>query len=261
MKFTSTVATLAFCAALPVAAQFGGPPPRGFIGGPGHREFASHKVVKGTPYSAMVTNTVIQHLPDGNTIQRTTTGQVARDSQGRTYEQETINGGPLGGQAPRNLTFISDPVAGYTYVLDANKKLALRRPFHPVESSGGAQQSAVPRQHHSDSGNVTESDLGTDSSTGVTAQGKSVVHTIPAGTIGNSAPIVSTVQTWYSPDLQIVVKSVRNDPRFGQSTYALSNISSKEPDASLFQIPAGYQVQDAPAHGPHGHYAGPPPQS
>ncbi|MBV9265244.1 MAG: hypothetical protein JO061_03655 [Acidobacteriaceae bacterium] len=255
----TTVATLALCAALPLAAQFGGPPP-GFIGGgPGRHEFGAHKVVKGAPYSATVTNTIVQRLADGNTIQRTTTGQVARDSLGRTYEQETISGGPLGNHGPKNLTFLADPVAGYAYVLDANKKTAFRRPFHPAESAAGAPGPEGEAQRHWDSSKVTKSDLGSDSSSGVAAQGTNVVHTIPAGEIGNTAPIVSTVQTWYSSDLQIVVKSVRNDPRFGQSTFALSNVSTKEPDASLFQVPAGYSVQDALMHGPHGHDAGPPP--
>ena len=256
MRRSTTVAALALCAALPVAAQFGGPPP-GFMGGPGHHEFGSHKVVKGAPNSATVTNTIIEHLTDGNTIQRTTTGQVARDSQGRTYEQETITGGPLAQQGPKTLTFISDPVAGYTYVLDADKKIAFRRLFHPSDKPAPAGPEAAGHPH-AGSATVTESDLGTDSSAGVAAQGKTLTHTIPAGAIGNAQPITSTIQRWYSPDLQIVVKSVRNDPRFGQSTYSLSNIVTKEPDPSLFQVPAGYQVQDAPAHGPF-HDAGPPP--
>jgi hypothetical protein len=247
------LAALVLSAALPLAAQFAGPRP-GSMGPQGRHGFGSHKVVTSAPYSATVTNTVVQHLADGNTIQRTTTGQVARDSQGRTYEQQTINSGPLGNSGPRTVTFISDPVAGYSYVLLADKKIALRRPFHSFEAPNGSNGPGPggPNRHHSNSANVTESDLGTDSSSGVIAQGKGVTRTIPAGAIGNAQPIVSTVQTWYSPDLQIVVKSVRNDPRFGQSTYALSNVSTKEPDASLFQVPAGYQVQDAPAHGPHG---------
>ena len=83
----------------------------------------------------------------------------------------------------------------------------------------------------------------------MTAHGKLITHTIPAGAEGNDKPIVSTTQIWTSPDLQIVVKSVRNDPFFGQSTYQLSNIVTKEPEPSLFTVPAGYKVSTAPPHG------------
>ncbi|MGH9582251.1 MAG: hypothetical protein ACRD4O_04885, partial [Bryobacteraceae bacterium] len=78
-----------------------------------------------------------------------------------------------------------------------------------------------------------------------------ITRTIPAGAIGNSQVISSVTQTWYSPALQIVVRSTRNDPRFGQSTYTLSNISQNEPDPGQFTVPAGYTVKDAP-HWRHG---------
>jgi hypothetical protein len=207
------------------------------------------KIVTGAPYSANVTNQFVETLPDGNTIQRTTTGSVARDSQGRTYSQETITGGPLASNGPTTLTFISDPVAGYTYVLNATTKIANRRPLKTPPANS-------PREHKS-SPNVVETDLGTQTVNGVTAQGKSITRTIPAGQIGNAQAIVSTSENWYSPDLQIVVSSKRTDPRMGQSTYSVTNIQRTEPNASLFQVPAGYTVKDAPAwRGPGG---GPPP--
>jgi hypothetical protein len=43
--------------------------------------------------------------------------------------------------------------------------------------------------------------------------------------------------------LQVVVKSTRTDPRFGQSTYSLTNVQRSEPAASLFTVPSGYTVQ------------------
>jgi hypothetical protein len=81
----------------------------------------------------------------------------------------------------------------------------------------------------------------------VNAQGKRISRTIAAGAIGNAQPISSITETWYSPDLQVVVSSKRSDPRFGQSTYSLTNIHRQPPDPSLFQVPAGYTVKDAPA--------------
>ena len=50
-------------------------------------------------------------------------------------------------------------------------------------------------------------------------------------------------ETWYSPDLQVVVMSKTSDPRFGESVYQLTNITRAEPDPSLFAVPSGYTVK------------------
>src|SRR5207249_9818645 len=83
----------------------------------------------------------------------------------------------------------------------------------------------------------TES-LGTQTINSVTAQGTRYTRTIPAGQIGNEQPIIIVSERWYSPDLQIVVMSKRSDPRFGETTYQLTNLQRSEPAASLFQVPA-----------------------
>lgn len=256
-------------------AQVGGPP-RGLPGphgefGPGGFGFGMHpgKVIAGAPYSATATNVFTETLAGGNTIQRTTTAQVARDSQGRTYEQQTFSGGPLAQNGPATITFISDPIAGYSYVLNPNTKIATRR---AIKTGGGGLSAqargnaAGPRGALRSGGSSAESnqvkaDLGTQVINGISAQGRSVTHTIPAGTIGNAQPIVSTSETWYSADLQVPVYAKHMDPRTGQSIYSLTNIQRSEPSASLFQVPSDYTVQDAPnGHGPRGAWGRPPAQ-
>lgn len=233
-----------------------GPPPGARHGGFGPGlGFGMHhgKVVTGAPYSADMTNVSVQTLSDGNTIQHTTTGHVARDNQGRTYEQVTMTGGPLGENAPVTMTFITDPVAGYAYALNSNTKVAMRRALKTPPAGAPSPNSAGgPRSNRLSTSNRVENDLGTQNLNGVNAQGKSVTHTLPAGAMGNTQPIVSTSETWYSPDLQIPILAKNNDPRFGQSTYSLTNIQRGDPAASLFQVPSDYTIKDAPAHGPHG---------
>jgi hypothetical protein len=77
----------------------------------------------------------------------------------------------------------------------------------------------------------------------VNAQGTRHTRTIPAGQIGNDKPITIVSEHWYSNDLQMVVMSKRSDPRFGDTTYKLTNIQRQEPAASLFTVPADYTVQ------------------
>jgi hypothetical protein len=209
-------------------------------------EMRSGKVVTGAPYSADVKTSVTQTLSDGNTINRVTTGHVARDSQGRTYFQQNISGGPWAQNGTTTVTFISDPVGEYTYVLNPNTKIAMRRVFKPHTGEGRFHS---PNGEAPDAKGRVETDLGQQSINGLTATGKSITRTVPAGAIGNAQPIVEKREVWTSPDLQVVVLSKRSDPRFGQSTYSLSNIRRSDPSAVLFQVPSGYTVQDAPAPG------------
>jgi hypothetical protein len=89
----------------------------------------------------------------------------------------------------------------------------------------------------------TES-LGTQTIEGVTAEGTRATLTIPAGEIGNTLPLEIIDETWYSPELQINVMTKHRDPRSGETTYRLTNLSRSEPDRSLFEVPAGYTVQE-----------------
>src|ERR1700761_1191951 len=68
--------------------------------------------VAGAPYSAEAVTERIQTLADGNRIEQTTSGSVARDSQGRVRRDEGLSGlTSPNGDAP-HLVLIVDPIAG-----------------------------------------------------------------------------------------------------------------------------------------------------
>jgi TonB family protein len=96
----------------------------------------------------------------------------------------------------------------------------------------------------SDSPNVETQSLGKQIIEGVEAEGTRTVRTIPAGQIGNEQPIQIVHERWYSPELQVTVMTRNSDPRTGETTYRLTNISRAEPAASLFQVPADYTVKE-----------------
>lgn len=77
---------------------------------------------------------------------------------------------------------------------------------------------------------------------GVNAEGTKTVATIEAGAIGNDRPIQSVTERWYSPELQTVMMTRHTDPRTGEESFKLVNVSRAEPPAYLFQVPAGYQI-------------------
>jgi len=86
------------------------------------------KAMKGAPYSAEVVIESSQALPDGNRISRKTTGSVHRDSEGRTRREEDVNvrtATPNGFvSSVRKTISIVDPVAGVSYSLDPERKIA-----------------------------------------------------------------------------------------------------------------------------------------
>jgi hypothetical protein len=87
--------------------------------------------------------------------------------------------------------------------------------------------------------------LGTESISGLTADGTRITMTIPANAIGNERPVEIVRERWYSQDLQIVLRSTQSDPRFGTTSYEVTTITRKEPSASVFTVPSDYKVSDA----------------
>jgi len=230
------------------------------------------KTVTGAPFSASISAQSTQTLADGNQIQRTTTGTLARDSQGRTRRDMTLPAiGPLAtsGQAAPHVVFINDNVAARQYILEPDRKIArmMQRPANGRHGGGagagaGSNPDFTPSngpRGQNNRNNVTTESLGTQTINGVQAEGTRTTHTIPAGAIGNSNPIVITTERWFSTSLQTVVMIKRTDPRMGNTTFQLTNIQTQEPDASLFQVPSDYTVKQGGQRKFDGNQPPPPP--
>jgi hypothetical protein len=210
---------------------------------------------------------IVQTLADGNRIVRKTTAAVARDAEGRTRREHVLGAiGPVivADKAP-HLVFIHDPVAGVSYVLEVDSRVArklppLPRPASASEGEPGPPADAVelappgagapplpplkpftrrlPKPE-------TES-LGRQTIEGIDAEGTRETIAIPAGEIGNEKEIRIVSERWYSPELQAVVMSRRSDPRLGETTYRLTGISRVEPDRALFEVPQGFTLKEGP---------------
>ncbi len=235
-----------------------GPGPMGFDG-MGFVEFeggVAGKTVTGAPFTASFSTQDTQTLTDGNKIERSTTGSIARDTQGRTRRDMTLPAiGPWAatGKTPPQVSFINDPVAGTDYILEADTKTAHQMRGHRGDGKGGPGGEGKGAEAKKET--VTES-LGTQTISGISAQGTRYTRTIPAGVMGNEKPIVIVTERWYSPDLQITVMTKRTDPRMGETVFQVTNIQKQEPAATLFQVPSDYTIQQG--HG-GGRKNGPPP--
>lgn len=231
-----------------------GPPP---FGAPmelmGFEGMHGGKVVKGAPFSATATSETTSTLQDGSVLHRTSQVTMYRDSLGRSRHEATFTGfGPLTASGtPKKIVMISDHVAGVHIMLDDQQKVAHTSALHTHGGSGTNSESAPAfagrmqqrMQQEEAAGLLKQESMGTQTINGLVAEGTRTTHTIPAGQIGNEKALQVVSERWYSTDLQIVLKSTRTDPRFGTTTYTVTNLQRTEPAASLFTVPAGYTVQ------------------
>jgi hypothetical protein len=181
--------------------------------------------------------------------------------------------GGFGGGGFQDAVSIFDPVANVRYILTPSSKTARRMNVAAgaaegaVIVNGQALSPAVRMQVEKDAAqrsqvvvlpslaitttggsgerggaNSRVESLGARDFDGVATEGTRTVTTIPAGAIGNERPIEMVYERWYSKELQLIVYSRHYDPRFGEQTYRLINLSRGEPDRSLFTVPADYKL-------------------
>jgi hypothetical protein len=208
------------------------------------------RTVAGSPFSAQIVSTSTQTLADGSHISRNLNATVARDSQGRTYRQQSMQSlGPVS-TGSKTVVFLRDPVAGASHVLSVDEKTdtVSTMPQHGRGARGNPPATAPQHEIRARKGETVES-LGSQMMEGVMADGTRITRTIPAGTIGNEHDLKIVSETWYSKDLQMLVMSKHTDPRQGESVYKMTNIARTEPDATLFQVPAGFKTTTSTRHG------------
>ena len=241
---------------------------------------AETEVVKGKPYWADTSTETVQTLADGNRIAHHTVSKFYRDSEGRTRREETFGNVDPEHPSPHEVkVFIDDPVSGTALVLDPGsktlEKLQRTRNLGDVQrdDADGAQimlksvkdsetngQAApgkvffhIQDQHSSgpndvmlmiadENRNIVKEDLGTRNIEGVDCTGTRQTSTIPAGAVGNDKPISIVTETWFSEAIGAVVESISDDPRYGKTTYQLTNLQLSEPPRSLFEPPANFKI-------------------
>jgi len=267
--------------ALVVGAQ--GPPPAGRFGGErgpgpggpmaGIFEFGGlmgglgGKVVTGKPILATITITHTEDLP-GNTITNTSTGTFARGSDGSIYRDLKFAAvGPWAapGRA-QEFVYIRNVTQGTQYVVNVAKGTYREFPIRDRKPERDRKKDR-PNAPNANNETVTDNPSGsyTDPVTNTVypVDDRKVTRTIPAGTIGNLNAIVNTSERWYSTDLDLLLQDTHTDPRFGTTTYQLSNIG-QSPSASLFTPdPSFKQTQGGEYGGGHrreGKQPPPPPQ-
>jgi hypothetical protein len=222
-------------------------------------------VVKGSPFTADSVTEHVQRLADGNRMVRRSVAHLFRDAAGRTRREHqlTRGGGAAApdGQEPR-LVIINDPVAQVEYLVDTARGTvrrsrvpaalaeARRRTGGTEESFGVLMPTSAAHRRMAEGERAEpppapkKERLEAQQIEGVMAEGTRTTVTIPAGEFDNELPLEITHEQWYSPELGMVVLMKHNDPRFGETTFRLTNITRAEPAPELFAEPQGYRPLD-----------------
>ena len=197
--------------------------------------------VPSAPFTAKVSVTWDEPLVGGGAVSRRYYTMVARDSQGRVRrEMRGFVPADSADEPPLHSFTVRDPVAGTRTVCHPDTMKCTVTEFHARAASTEVASGPLP----DGSGTVSTESLGQRTQESLTVVGTRETTTTIAGTHGNDRQLVSSKERWYSPDLQICLSVIRNDPQFGTQTLTVTALERGEPDPSWFAVPEGYKVMD-----------------
>jgi hypothetical protein len=201
--------------------------------------------IANAPFAARVVVTWAEPLVGGGTNNRKYYTMVARDSQGRVH-RETRSFVPYDSNQDSPLRTISilDPIAGTRIECTQSTMSCSTAAYHARLALGGDAGGTLP----AGSGNIKRENLGDQTIDSLHAVGTRETATSQEGDHGSDRLIISHREIWYSPDLQIDLSVVRTSPQLGQVALTVTDLDRREPDASWFTVPTGFEVLNANNH-------------
>ncbi len=197
------------------------------------------------PFTLTLATEWTQPMMGGGTVTTVNVRHIARDSAGH-IRQERMTLVPKGGAMQSFMTHIQigDPQRHVWYQCStAEKKCGMRD--YPLTAEADYTPAAQPSGSlPGGQGTFVHEDLGASSVAGLPVVGTRDTTKINAGVNGNDQPLVTRREFWYSPQLQINLRSIVEHPQLGKQVFTVTEINPSEPDARLFQLPEGYTVVD-----------------
>ena len=248
MRFVSRVALAFTTFALLAAAGAQAPPqqkpiriPDGGVGCRMESIFVPPKA--GAPFSFILATEWTRLMNNGGTFTLANERRITRDTRGRIYQERWIlvpKGGKL--KSFMDVFQITDPdthtcnnrLTGPKICNLYSYRLTTRDNFQPpILTTGPFPDCTGYRQHE---------DLGAGSTEGVDTHGYRETVTFNPGTMGNDQPMSTVREFWYSSRLAVNLVSIVDDPQSGKQVFTAKEISTAEPDPSVFQVPPDYKV-------------------
>ena len=153
---------------------------------------------------------------------------------------------PKGSNRKSSMSFIQleDPVAGLFYECGNRTKVC---EIHALDKR--SERSIDPS--HLKSGKLsngkgfrTHEDNGLDIVAGAPVHAYRDTTVLNTGVLGNDSPMTYVRDVRYSPELGFNLTSVLQAPDVGEQRFAVTEITTSEPEPHWFQPPAGYTLVD-----------------
>jgi hypothetical protein len=192
--------------------------------------------IPNAPFLAVVTTQGTRILEDGTVLNQRTFSAIARDHQGRIFNEQRPWVAVSDTNDPPILTIhIYDPQTRQNTFLRPQDKTAWQNTVnHPPATRPPALGGPAGPY-------VKEEDLGTRRMEGVDCHGTRDTQTIPADAIGGKE-LKLVDEVWYSDDLRLNMLVIHDDPRTGEQTTTVTQVNRGEPDPAIFAIPTDYKV-------------------
>jgi hypothetical protein len=199
----------------------------------------------GAPFYIALATEWTRTMGSGGTFTLVNERHIVRDSKGRIYQERWIlvpKNGKVKSQM--NVFQITDPDQHTWYNCEVATRvcelltysLTAQQTYQPATGSSGP----LPNGN----GFRTHEDLGAGNTLGIDTHGYRETVTINEGVMGNDRPMVSTREFWYSAQLGVNLVSIVDEPQSGKQVFTVKELSTSEPELSLFVVPEGYQVVD-----------------
>jgi hypothetical protein len=193
--------------------------------------------IPNAPLLAVVNTESSQLLKDGTSSNQKTLSAIARDRQGRIFnERRALIPASETATPPILSIHIYDPQTRTSTFIDPQRQVAwqstLNRP--PAAAPPLATSSAANSY-------IKKEDLGNRKMEGIEVHGVRDTQTIPAEANGGKE-ITVVDEYWYSEDLRLNMLAIHKDPRTGEQTTTVTQVDRSEPDPAIFEIPSGYKI-------------------
>ena len=193
--------------------------------------------IPNAPLLAVVNTQSSQILPDGTTLNQKTLSAIARDGQGRIFnERRPLIPVSETATPPILSIHIYDPQTRTSTFIDPQQRIAWQSTLNRPPSAVPPLAGSSPASPY-----VKEEDLGTRKMEGVDVHGIRNTQTIPAEANGGKE-ITVVDEYWYSEDLRLNMLVIHKDPRTGEQTTTVTQVDRSEPDPAIFEIPSGYKI-------------------
>ncbi|MGA7313292.1 MAG: hypothetical protein WBX22_04895 [Silvibacterium sp.] len=200
--------------------------------------------IPNAPFSGTVRVERTDIQPNGNTLQLWSEREIARDNEGRIYNEYRPFVPTTTKTVPDAIVIhLYDPQNRMTEYLYPEQKtyrmMILNRPpatDTPDDFASPTAATAPPSEF------TRREDLGYRTITGLQVHGVRVMQTLTAAESGTGQEVTVTNEYWYSEALRLNLATTHNDPRSGSVTMAMTQIDRGEPSAALFGVPADYKM-------------------